>query len=251
MERTEQGALDAALGPYDVAGFFMGTLWPVTANVGNAIFWVIYLLIKDGPGELVKLQTEIDSEVARWKAAHPGSNPFGAAMSLFDFFKASKFPYFDSLIKEVLRFTSSVYSLRRIEVDGSTVVGDKGQVFTFSEGDIVACVTRSTHLDEEVYTDAHKFIPERFMKDEKHTKDGKDLPNFWMAFGGGASICHGRHFAAAEIQLATIWLLSHFQVRLDPPVQPQVRYDLTKVGFGIIRNKDDPTILFTKKPVKA
>jgi len=151
----------------------------------------------------------------------------------------------------VPRYTSSAYSVRRIEEDGTTLVGDKGQVFTFNEGDMVVCVTRSTHLDEEVYEDAYEFIPERFMKDAKHTKNGKDLPNFWMPFGGGTSICHGRHFAAAEIQLATIWILSHFQVRLDPPVQPQVHYDFTKVGFGMLRNKDDPSVLFTKKLVEA
>jgi hypothetical protein len=62
--------------------------------------------------------------------------------------------------------------------------------------------------------------------------------------------CHGRHFAAAEIQIATIWLLSHFQIRLDPPTQPHPR-DVSKVGFGIMRNKDDPKVLLTKKPVKA
>ena len=273
MDRTEQGALDAGLGPDDVAGFFLATLWPVTANVGNAIFWTLYLLIKDGPEGLVNLQTEIDSEIAGWKAAHPGSDPFKDATTLFDFFKASKFPYFDSLIKEVMRFTSSAYSMRQIEEDGTTLKGDKGQVFTFSEGDIVVCVSRSTHLDEEVYKGAHEFIPERFMENVKHSKNGKDLPNFWMPFGGGTSIvrdpllclnsvradiesindpkCHGRHFAAAEIQIATIWLLSHFEMRLDPPAQPHVRYDVSKVGFGILRNQDDPSILLTKKSIKV
>ena len=188
MTRTEQGALDAGLGPDDVAGLFFGTLWPVTANVGNAIFWTLYLLMKDGPGGLVNLQTEIDSAMADWKAAHPGSNTFKDGATLFDFFKASKFPYFNSLIKEVLRFMSSSYSIRRVEEDGTTLIGDKGKVFTFSEGDMVVCVTRSTHLDEEVYADAHKFVPERFMEDVRHAKNGKDLPNFWMAFGGGTSI---------------------------------------------------------------
>jgi hypothetical protein len=50
--------------------------------------------------------------------------PFKDATTLFDFFKASKFPYFDSLFKEVLRFTSSSYSVRRVEEDGT--VFDRG-----------------------------------------------------------------------------------------------------------------------------
>jgi len=273
MYRTEQGALDAGLNSDDVAGILFTVLWPVTANVANAIFWSLYLLIKDNPGGLVDLQTEIDSAVAGWKAAHPGSNPFQDATTLLDFFKTSKFPYFDSLIKEVLRFTSLSFSMRRIEEDGTNLVGDKGQVFTFSQGDMIVCYTRSTHLDEEVYRDAHKFIPKRFMEDVSHTKNGKDLPNFWMPFGGGITVvsdpllcwnsvradmelvnhsqCSGRHFAAAEIQIATIWLLSHFQIRLDPLVQPPVRRDLSKVGFGIMRNRDDPTMLFTRRSTKA
>ena len=272
MARTEEGALDAGMGPDDVAKVAFTVLWPITANVGNAIFWTLYLLMKDGPGGLVNLQTEIDTALASWKAAHPGSDPFKDAVSLFNFFKASKFPYFDSLIKEVLRFASSSFSMRQIEGDTATLIGERGQVFTFSEGDMVVCWTRSTHIDEEVYKDAHKFIPERFMGDVRHTKNGKDLPNFFMPFGGGTSMvsdpslcrssvrthmilanhtkCSGRHFAMAEIQIATIWLLGHFQIRLDPPTQP-VRRDVSKVGFGVMRNKDDPTVLFTKKSVKA
>lgn len=188
IHMTEQAALDADVGEDDTARFLFMMLWPVNANIGNAIFWTLYLLMKDGPGGLVRLQTEIDTAVTSWKAAHPGSDPFKDATSLFKFFKASKFPYFDSLIKEVLRFITLSFSMRRVEMDGATLIGEKGQVFTFSEGDMIICYTRSTHIDEEVYKDAHKFIPERFMENVKHTKNGKDLPNFWMPFGGGTSM---------------------------------------------------------------
>lgn len=64
------------------------------------------------------------------------------------------------------------------------------------------------------------------------------------------SKCSGRHFSAAGIQIAIIWLLSHFQIRLDPPTQTVCR-DVTKVGLGIMPNKDDPTVVFTKKLTKA
>jgi cytochrome P450 len=78
--------------------------------------------------------------------------------------------------------------VRRVEQDGAVLVGDTGRVFTFREDDTVMCTLRATHFDEEVYADAHKFIPGRFMADGRRTKNGKDLPNFWMAFGGGSSI---------------------------------------------------------------
>ena len=208
VERIEEGALDAGLDPDDVAGYLFAALWPLTANVGTATFWTLYLLMKDGPGGLVSLQTEIDAAVASWKAAHPGSDPFKDAATLFDLFKASKFPYFDSLFKEVLRFTSSSNSVRRVEQDGAVLIGDKGEVFTFKEDDTIMCNLRCTHFDEEIYADADKFIPERFMADVKHTKNGKDLPNFWMAFGGGTSIVRDpllrRSSVRADIELITI-----------------------------------------------
>ena len=208
VERIEDGALEAGLGPDDVAGYLLSALWPLTANVGNATFWTLYLLMKDGSGGLVNLQTEIDSAVAGWKAAHAGSDPFKDAATLFAFFKASKFPYFDSLFKEVLRFTSSSNSVRRVEQDGAVLIGGEGQVFTFKEDDTIMCTHRFTHFDEEVYADAHKFIPERFMADARHTKNGKDLPNFWMAFGGGTSIVRNpllyRGSVRADIESITI-----------------------------------------------
>ena len=190
VARIEAGALDAGLGADDVAGYLFAALWPLTANVSTAAFWALFLLLRGGPAGLADLQAEIDAAVAAWAAGHPGSDPFGDAAALFAFFKASKFPYFDSLFKEVLRVMSSSFSVRRVEQDGAVLVGDTGRVYTFREDDTIMCTLRSTHFDEEVYADAHKFIPERFMADAetRRTKNGKDLPNSWMAFGGGTSI---------------------------------------------------------------
>ena len=72
IHMTEQAALDAEVGEDDTARFLFMMLWPVNANIGNAIFWTLYLLMKDGPGGLVRLQTEIDTAVTGCKAAHPG-----------------------------------------------------------------------------------------------------------------------------------------------------------------------------------
>ena len=52
-----------------------------------------------------------------------------------------------------------------------------------------------------------------------------------------------------------IWLLGHFEIRLESPAQPHahVGRDLSKVGFGIAppKAKDDPRVVFTKRRAKA
>jgi cytochrome P450 len=51
---------------------------------------------------------------------------------------------------------------------------------------------------EEFYPEAHKYIPERWIKDDPQYK--KPHPFITMPFGFGPRMCIGRRFAELEIE---------------------------------------------------
>ncbi len=49
----------------------------------------------------------------------------------------------------------------------------------------MVCVTRAVHLDEEIHEDAHRFIPDRYLKidaGQRLFKDGKEIKDPFNAF---------------------------------------------------------------------
>jgi len=77
--------------------------------------------------------------------------------------------------------------------------GDQpGEEWAFDSGEQLLCVTRSVHLDEDIYgSDAGVFRADRFLAGsgddkghagKKFMKNGKEVSNFMMPFGGGVSM---------------------------------------------------------------
>lgn len=81
-----------------------------------------------------------------------------------------------------------------------------------------------TH-DEAKYPSSHKFIPERFLKDDGTLKPD-DVEN--VVFGFGRRICVGRHFADASVWSVIVKILAAFTIEkardengVEIPVEPR------------------------------
>lgn len=120
------------------------------------------------------------AEIDKVRPANPENN---------DWIISASMPLLVSTIKETLRMTTSTFSIRRVTKD--TVLAG----YELKEDTRVVCVTRAVHLDEEIHEDAHRFIPDRYLKidaGQRLFKDGKEIKDHSMPFGGGVSICEGR-----------------------------------------------------------
>ncbi|KAL8836837.1 MAG: hypothetical protein Q9176_006070 [Flavoplaca citrina] len=60
--------------------------------------------------------------------------------------------------------------------------------------------------------DAHQFNPRRFVKSASHVDKLKVQPEAFRSFGGGVSLCPGRHFAATEICAAAAMVVARFDM---------------------------------------
>lgn len=116
----------------------------------------------------------------------------------------TKAPLLISVFREVLRINAPTASVRVVLED--TVVADQ---YLLKKGSIVQIPASLVNLDRSTWgSDAHEFNPRRFEKSANGTiadsgsETGKEKtvhPAAFRSFGGGTSLCPGRHFAQIEI----------------------------------------------------
>ena len=105
-------------------------------------------------------------------------------------------PLLASTYQEVLRKCSIGTSIR--EVNQDTILNNQ---WLLKKDALIQMPTSVIHRDPSVWgTDVDEFNPRRFMKNEpQKTENGKKPnPAAFRAFGGGTTLCPGRHFATTE-----------------------------------------------------
>nr|XP_033791173.1 1,25-dihydroxyvitamin D(3) 24-hydroxylase, mitochondrial-like [Geotrypetes seraphini] len=156
-------------------------------TTANALMWAIFNLSQNSNVQ-EKLYEEIQNTLL------PGEHP--TAQSL------KKMPYLKSCLKESLRLTPTVpFTSRTMEED--TSVGG----FLLPQGTVVMINFHAITWNEDFYTDAKKFKPERWLQD-KHTLN----PFASTPFGIGRRMCVGRRLAELQLQLALCWLVQNFKI---------------------------------------
>jgi cytochrome P450 len=107
----------------------------------------------------------------------------------FEQFKGSpldNFKYLDAVVKEGLRcFPPIPMSQPRYVPKGGRTIDE----YYIPEGTIVSCQAYSVHrLNEDVYPDGDKFLPERWLDTERSV----EISRLFFSFGAGARGCTGR-----------------------------------------------------------
>ncbi|KAK0500774.1 cytochrome P450 [Armillaria luteobubalina] len=228
---SRDGSEAAGWSKKDVAISLGVELWALEANAIMVAFWVIALSLQQHPEGLglAPLTDEID----RARPANPENN---------DWIISASMPLLISTIKEALRVSTSAFSVRRVAKD-TMFAG-----YELKKHSGVVCVTRAVHMDEEIHEDAHRFIPDRYLKidaGQRLFKDGKEIRDHTMPFGGGVSMCEGRHFALSELKIMLTLLLTHATIEIDNEMgpQPTVELCMDRMGVGAMPPKGDLNIV--------
>ncbi|TBU63815.1 cytochrome P450 [Dichomitus squalens] len=238
-----QAALDGRQAGWterDISIILATQLWALQANAIWAAYWLVAELLQQ-PDGLAPLVAELDAVRKQWQAAHP-STPFGPAF--FDDMIVSNpkdVPLLSSAIQETLRYSSSTFSMRH--VTAPVQLGG----YELRPGDKVICVTRQTHLDEDIYPRANELDIRRYLDPPRPVKDGKPVPNHFMAFGGGVSMCEGRHFAMTELRLFVAILLTYATLEVDEGCTTRPELSRERMGLGIMHANGDMDVILRKR----
>ncbi len=201
----------------DIARYEVGGATAILVNTAPAAFWML-LLIYSSPGLLNEIRKEVDPIL------HTTELEGEVTRSLDVTSLKANCPLLTSTFQEVLRYRSIGTSIRQVMED--TVLN--GQ-WLLKKDAMIQMPSRVIHKDSSVWGgDVDDFDPRRFIKTHKKASGDKPPPAAaFRAFGGGTTLCPGRHFATNEVlAVATMFLL---------------RYDMIPVGVEWSMPKTEKT----------
>ncbi|KAL8951145.1 MAG: hypothetical protein Q9222_002860 [Ikaeria aurantiellina] len=193
----------------DIAKFFSLMHWVVNANTYKLCFWLLSYLLHD-EALLASIREETD-------LAFKGDN-----IDLNHLTKEC--PRLEALLNEILRFTVSSQSTRR--VDAPTSIGGK----ILQPGAFVFIPYRQLHFNEDVFgNDASVFVADRFLKNKELSRH----PSF-RPFGGGTTYCPGRFIARQEVYIFVALMLNRYDLGLASLSQHFPRVNDKNPALGAI-----------------
>ena len=176
----------------------VGTLIGILANTIPTIFYFLVHIYHD-PDLLSDIRTELASQNLLGTPEELAQNP--KLLSLLELC-----PLLHSTFQELLRVHALGTSVRYILDD--VMLDDK---FLLRKGMIVQMPTAVMHHDPSAWgDDVHEFKPRRFMKQKSTCK--KNLTAY-RPFGGGASLCPGRHFVTLQAMALAACLVGRWEMR--------------------------------------
>lgn len=189
----------------DTAKYEVGGALAVVFNTAPTAFWNLFFIYST-PGLLDQVRTEIDA-IVTMKSDHHGPIRSVDIKGLKE-----HCPLLISTFQETLRYISIGTSVRQVMED--TVLN--GQ-WLLKKDSMIQMPSRIIHKDSSMWgTDVDEFNPRRFLKDTEAHRSGsgtKKRPHAAAVrtFGGGTTLCPGRHFAMNEI----LALTAMFVLRYD------------------------------------
>lgn len=188
----------------DIARYEVGGSLAVLVNTAPAAFWMLLYLFAY-PKVLNDIRKEIGSIMAT------ATDRGGAKVYSLDITSVkTSCPLLTSTFQEVLRLRSMGTSVRQVMED--TVLD--GQ-WLLKQDSMIQMPSHVIHKDNSVWgTDVEEFNPRRFMKDEKHKTESGKRPHAqaFRAFGGGTTLCPGRHFATNEVMALVSMLVMRYDI---------------------------------------
>ncbi|KAL9086304.1 MAG: hypothetical protein Q9165_007219 [Trypethelium subeluteriae] len=182
----------------DWAPYEVGSAIAVLVNTTPTVFWMIFLVFSDSK-LLADLRTEIESVMTI-------STDNGIVRSLDITQLKQDCPLLSSTFQEVLRYRSVAATVRQVMED--TVLNDS---WLLKKDSILQMPSRIIHTTESIWgDDVDEFNARRFLKEYVPKNVKQPSPAAFRAFGGGTTLCPGRHFATTEVlAIATMFIMRY------------------------------------------
>ncbi len=207
-------------------------LCSINTNTRKAAFWLLsYLLHR--PALIDAIRTETAS-------AFPTAD--GTTIDLTRL-RDGHCPLLDDLWNETIRLSAYSASVRFITRD--TIIGGK----VLRRGARLMIPYRQLHFDEDVFgPGVDEFRPERFAEKPSLLRSDN-----WRPFGGGTTMCPGRHVAKRAVMLFVAMLLREFDVEMvggpQTPV-PDAEQGKPVLGIMSVKEGQDLMVRLTRRTVK-
>ncbi len=168
-------------------------------NTAVTTFWVV-LHIFARPDLLATVRAELQ------RAGGGGDGDDAATTTALSIDAVrSRCPMLQAVFRECLRVGSDNFSTRLVKQD--TTLADR---YFLKAGSVLQVSAGVIHADKAIWgADADEFSPARFLKQQQ---GGQVHPAAFRSFGGGKTLCPGRHFATTEILMFAAMIVLTFDM---------------------------------------
>lgn len=164
-------------------------------NATTSTFWILLQIFAE-PRLLSIVREEIAQIVQEDNSNDNYAHPVKYRLNITDL--KDRCPILVAVYRECLRLGSDNYSTRMVKEN--TLLADR---YFLKKGAVVQIAGGVIHADESIWGDkVEDFNPSRFLEPKQQSGNVKQAqihPAAFRAFGGGKTLCPGRHFAMNEI----------------------------------------------------
>ena len=177
-------------------------------TIGNSMIFLIANLAKH-PEVQTRLQQELDLVLPNRSAIVPE--------------KLRELPYLKACVMESFRLYPTASQIARItEADLTLESGHQLPAHS-----VVLCHHRIASLQEENFSRAQEFVPERWLPGQQMQNHSHNLV---LPFGSGKRMCPGKRLAEQELYIIAAKLFQNFKIELTAPLELEFNYLLTPAG---------------------
>ncbi|KAI0197471.1 cytochrome P450 [Astrocystis sublimbata] len=223
-QKRYQAEVDNHVSLTDIARYEVGGSIAILVNTAPAAFWTL-LSVHSHPGLLDEIRKEVDACTKRTDTDN--------GRSLDITVLKQNCPLLLSTYQEILRYCSMGTSIREVMED--IYLGS----WLLKKGTMLQMPSRVIHQDAGLWGgDVDEFNPRRFLPEEKKNRPGDVC---FRAFGGGKTLCPGRHFATNEVLAVVAVFISRFDMK---PTAADGRWKIpttmnTNVAAVVMQPDDD------------
>ncbi|KAL8992570.1 MAG: hypothetical protein Q9169_007000 [Polycauliona sp. 2 TL-2023] len=185
----------------DTARFEVGNSIAILVNTAPAVFWMLFYLYSN-PSFLQDCRDEVEAIIADTKEVD-------GTRKTVDISKVKQnCPILTSALQEVLRQRTLGSQVRQVMED--TMLDGK---YLLKKDATVLMPSLVMHTDPAIWgPDVAEFNPIRFMKGNTIHQTHKPNPKALRIFGGGTTLCPGRHFATTEIMATVVMFILRYEL---------------------------------------
>ena len=215
------------LTPWNQGRLEVGVLLGILANTVPAVFYMLVRVLSD-PDLLKDIREEIERTSIQYDAGD--STYYLKILTMRE-----KCILLYSTFQEILRVHALGSSVRYVRED--ILLQDQ---YLLKKGMVVQMPMAVMHSDPSAWgPDSRDFKPRRFLKLPNNAKESKTNATAYRPFGGGASLCPGRHFVTLEAMALTASFILRFDIASvdgDWQVPPQKQESMATNVFPPIED---------------
>jgi len=173
-------------------------------TVGNSLLYTLWLISQDQ-----RVQTKLRHELQFLTADELLHNP----------------TYLKACVKESFRMYPTASQIARLTEEPTNLKNG----YKLPAQSLVLCHTHVAGRQEENFTSADQFLPERWIPDERNP-DWNHKPEIVIPFGSGKRICPGKRLAEQEIYILTAKIFKNFRLSPLGPFEVEFNWLLSPAG---------------------